>query len=130
MQKKLILGAMFVLFLLVSPLVIQGSAFNNYFAKRRTITASTDGAIIPFWYFCHINSSGYGKADYSGDNIFMGIRDYNATIIIKSLFRENKLNGTYNIQIFFFIGNATFSGGSGEEGYCHLDGWAMLVNIW
>jgi len=132
MQKKLILGAMFVLFLLVSPLVMQGSAFNNYFAKRRTITASSDGAIFPFWYFCHINSTGYGKATHSGDKIFLAIEyteDDDATTTIRTFFRSATLKGDHNFQIFFFIGEEDIPP-SGVEGNCNISGLAMLVNIW
>jgi len=122
---------MLVLFLLVSPLVIPGSAFNNYFVKSKPIRASGDGYLFPFWFFCHINSSGYGCPLNSGNDIWIAIdytNDSNATTIIKSFTREVTLKGPHNFQIFFFVGNETLPPG-GVEGYCHLNGMAMMVNV-
>ena len=132
MKKKVILGATIVLFLLISPFVTQSSAFANYFTKNQSTSSECD-ILIPFWFLCYVNSSGYGKAVHSGNGMFMAIEyseeDTNVSTNLRSFLHISTLNETHKLQIFFFIGESDLPF-SGTEGDCHISGMALMAYVW
>jgi len=132
MKKKVILGAAIVLFLLISPFVTQSSAFAGYFTKNQSITNESD-ILIPFWFLCYINSSGYGKAVHSGNGMFIAI-EYsedatNVSTNLRSFLLISTINETHKLQVFFLVGESKLPP-SGTEGDCYITGMALMAYIW
>jgi len=132
MSKKIVLSIGIVFIIMASPVFATSTALPLNISKN-SIKTNSDEVLFPFWYLCHVNTSGYGRAIHSGNSIFIAIEydpeDVNVSTTIKSFFNEVTINETHNIQVFFFIGDSNIPL-SGLKGDISLNGMALIANIW
>lgn len=132
MKKKIMLSSIFILLLLISPFITSGSAYNTKVSRRLSVNTN-NGLLFPFWFICHVNTSGYGKAVHSGNDMFIAIEyddsDVNINTTLKSFLHKTFINQSHKLQLFFFVGDSNLPP-SGVKGDCSLNGMALMVNIW
>ena len=132
MNKKIIFGVFFILLLLAGPFVSTSSGF-LYRPMNKNISATDVDTPVPFWFLCYVNTSGYGYAVHSGNNMFIAIEydevNPRANTSVRSFLKETTINGTHNIQFFFLIGESNLPA-SGMKGEVQISGMALMAHIW
>lgn len=132
MEKKMLFSSLFILTLLISPCIVTSSATNNTSSEKISLKDEA-GILFPFWFICHVNTSGYGKAVHSGNDMFIAIEydqdGFYGNTTLKSFLHQSNINQSHKIQIFFFIGDSVLPP-SGVVGQCSLKGMALMAYVW